>query len=84
MKAHIRWKKSSHQAFPFCFEVNNQYTIGDLCNMVIEKNNSNVKNPIFLTIRMLDDNNQFINNNTMIENCLSINGHYYFEFEAII
>ena len=81
MKVYLRWTKSSRCAFPFVFDVSKQTTVSEICNMVIQENNSNDNNPRFSIVK-LRSNNTFVNDSQLISNFPLFYGAYYFDFDA--
>ena len=83
MKVYLRWTKSSRCAFPFVFDVSEETTVSQICNMVIQENNSNNNNPTFSIVK-LRTNNIFVNDSQVISNFPPFYGAYYFDFDAEI
>ena len=83
MKVYLRCTKSSSCAFPFVFDVSEETTVSQICNMVIQENNSNNNNPTFSIVK-LRSNNIFVNDSQVISNFPPFYGAYYFDFDAEI
>jgi len=83
MKVYLRWTKSSRCAFPFVFDVPEDTTVSQICNMVMQENNSNNNNPTFSIVKLCD-NNIFVNDSQVISSFPPFYSAYYFDFDAEI
>ena len=84
MKVYLRWRMSSRPSFPFVFDVSEETTFSDICNMIIEKNNKNDNNTPFCFVKILDENNRFIKNDILLNKFPSYCGNYFYQFDAVL
>ena len=52
IEVQLRWILSNNQGFPFCYKVFEKTTIGEICQMVLNQNNTWHINPTFSVVKI--------------------------------
>lgn len=78
----LRWSLSPHESYPFCFDVQQHTTIGELCKMVLTKNNQWYGNPTFSVVKIYDEDTKLLDENSTISMCFDNTDDRYLVFVA--
>ena len=66
MLVFLKWSLSSQESYPFCFDVQENITIGELCKMVLRQNNQWHGNPTFSIVKIYDEDTKLLENTSTI------------------
>ena len=78
----LRWSLSPQDSYPFCFDVQENTTIGELCKMVLTKNNQWSGNPTFSVVKIYDENTKLLDETSTISMCFENTDDRYLDFVA--
>ena len=82
MLVFLRWSLSSNESYPFCFEVKENTKIGELCNMVMCKNNQWLGNPTFSVVKIYGDDKKLLDDDSKINILFDQKDDLYLDFVA--
>lgn len=78
----LRWSLSPQESYPFCFDVQKHTTIGEICKMVLTKNNQWHGNPTFSVVKIYDEDTKLLDEKSTISMCFDNTDDRYLVFVA--
>ena len=81
IEVHLRWIMSHSEDYPFCYKVSEETTIGEICQMVKDRNNCWLGNPTFSIVK-LREQGQLLDDTKSISSFENKDGVLYLDFYA--
>ena len=81
IEVHLRWIMSHGEDYPFCYKVSEETTIGEICQMVKDRNNCWLGNPTFSIVK-LREQGLLLDDTKLISSFENKDGVLYLDFYA--